>query len=206
MVVKYRQSYAARAAAAASNVVTRAPAVVADSIGVDPVDRAASSPRPGLQRDPPARIRCHPRSEEGEMSKNEYHDYLKQVPLFANLRSDELEVVGRAATELALREGDVLMREGDIAHEMFVVLDGTVEVTRAGEHVADIGSGGFVGEMALLAHAKRDASVTCTSPARVLHIDGRSFSTVLSEAPHVAVNMLPIVAARVVDNSTDHTH
>jgi hypothetical protein len=29
---------------------------------------------------------------------------------------------------------------------------------------------------------------------------------VLSEAPHVAVNMLPIVAARVVDNSTDHTH
>jgi CRP/FNR family cyclic AMP-dependent transcriptional regulator len=133
------------------------------------------------------------------MAKNEYHDYLRQVPLFADLGHDELEVVGRAATELALPEGEVLMREGALAHEMFVILDGNVEVTRGGRHVADIGPGGFAGEMALLAHTKRDATVTCTTPTRVLHIDGRSFSTVLEDAPHVAVKMLPIVAARVVD-------
>lgn len=139
------------------------------------------------------------------MSRNEYHEYLKQVPLFADLGSAELEAVGRAATELALPEGAVLMREGDVAHEIFVVLDGTLEVTRAGEHVAEIGPGGFAGEMALLTHARRDASVTCRTPVRALHIDGRSFSDVLRRAPHVAVNMLPVVAARVVDNSTRHT-
>lgn len=140
------------------------------------------------------------------MSENQYHQFLKQVPLFADLGSAELDAVGRAATELSLPEGAVLMREGDVAHEIFVVLEGTVEVTRAGDHVADIGPGGFAGEMALLTHARRDATVTCTTPVRALHVDGRSFSSVLREAPHVAVNMLPIVAARVVDSSTHHTH
>ena len=140
------------------------------------------------------------------MAKNDSHDYLRAVPLFAELDRHELDVVGRAVTELSLPAGEILMREGQQAHEMFVVLDGTLAVTREGEQVAEIGPGGFAGEMALLTHARRDATVTATTPVRVLHLDGRSFANVLREAPHVAVSMLPIVAARVVDNSTHHTH
>ena len=140
------------------------------------------------------------------MASNEYHDYLRQVPVFADLGPDELDIVGQAATELSIPAGDALIREGDHAHEMYVVLEGSLEVTRGGEHVADIGPGGFAGEMALLTHHRRDATVTTSGPTRVLHIDGRSFSNVLREAPMIAVNMLPIVAARVVDNSTDHSH
>ena len=141
------------------------------------------------------------------MAKDDgYYEYLKAVPLFADLGEHELDAVGRAVTELALPPGDTLIREGDYAHEMYVVLDGTLEVTRGGEHVADIGPGGFAGEMALLTHHRRDATVVTTTATRVLHIDGRSFSNVLREAPMLAVNMLPVVAARVVDNSTHHTH
>lgn len=136
------------------------------------------------------------------MPKDEYHEYLRQIPLFADLDGSELEVVGRAATELSIPAGEVLVRQGDLAHEMYVVLDGNLEVTRDGEHVADIGNGGFAGEMALLTKCRRDATVTTTVPTRVLHIEGRSFSNVLRDAPHLAVNMLPIVAARVGDNST----
>lgn len=140
------------------------------------------------------------------MAKNDqYHEYLRQVPLFADLDAGELEVVGRAATELAIPEGDVLAREGDLGHDMYVVLEGNLEVTRGGEHIADIGSGGFAGEMALLTNCRRDATVTTTTPTRVLHIDGRSFSNLLRDAPQVAVNMLPIVASRVVDNRQRHT-
>lgn len=140
------------------------------------------------------------------MAKNDqYHEYLRQVPLFADLSGAELEVVGRAATELDIPEGDVLVREGDLAHDMYVVLEGNLEVTRDGEHVADIASGGFAGEMALLTNCRRDATVTTTTHTRVLHIEGRSFSNLLRDAPNVAVNMLPIVASRVVDNSRRHT-
>jgi CRP-like cAMP-binding protein len=139
------------------------------------------------------------------MSKNTYHEYLKAIPLFADLDAHDLDVVGRAVTELRFKAGEPLIREGTLAKEMFVVIDGTVEVTRDGEHVADIGPGGFAGELALLTHAPRNASVSAKTDIRVLHIEGRSFDVVLEEAPQIAVKMLPVIAARAMDNS-EHDH
>ena len=140
------------------------------------------------------------------MAKNEYHQHLRSVPLFADLDKHELDVLASASTELRLPAGQVLMTEGRTAHEMFVVMQGTLEVTKDGEHVADIGPGGFAGEMALLTHAQRHATVTAKTEVLVLDIDGRSFQVVLEEAPMIAVKMLPIVASRVVANSEHHTH
>lgn len=135
------------------------------------------------------------------MSKNQYHDYLKQVPLFADLDRSELDHVAQAATDLELEAGNVLMREGSLANEMVVVVGGTLEVTRDGEHVADIESGGFAGEMALLTHSHRNSTVTTKTKCSVLHIDGRAFTALLEDVPEIAVKMLPIVAARVTANS-----
>jgi len=140
------------------------------------------------------------------MSKNEYHDYLKQVPLFADLDRDELDQVAQAATDIELEAGKVLMREGSVAHEMVVVVSGTLEVTRDGAHVAEIGPGGFAGEMALLTHSHRNSTVTTKSPCSVLHIDGRAFSTLLADVPEIAVKMLPVIASRVTDKSDHHSH
>ncbi|MFW2335528.1 cyclic nucleotide-binding domain-containing protein [Ilumatobacter sp.] len=140
------------------------------------------------------------------MAKNEYHEHLLQVPLFAGLDHDELDAVGQTATELDYEAGRVLMREGARAHEMFVVLEGTVEVTQDGEHVADIGAGGFVGEMALLAHSARNSTVTAKTDVVVLHIDGREFGTLMTRVPELAAKMLPVVATRVVENSDHHSH
>ena len=140
------------------------------------------------------------------MSKNEYHDHLQQVPLFAGLTHPELDAVGQTATELDYEAGRVLMRQGARAHEMFVVMSGSVEVSRDGEHIADVGSGGFVGEMALLNHGPRSSTVTAKTDVVVLHIDGREFGTLLDRVPEIAVKMLPIIAARVVENSDHHSH
>lgn len=133
-----------------------------------------------------------------------YHDHLKSVPLFADLDADELDAVAAITTQLEIKQGSTIITEGASAHEMFVVISGTLEVTRGGQHVADIGAGGFAGEMALLTHARRDATVTAKTDTTVLHLDGRSFGGMLEEAPMVAVKMLPVVAARVIDNSTSH--
>ena len=140
------------------------------------------------------------------MAKDSYHDYLKQVPLFADLDKGELDRVAQAATDLELEAGNVLMREGTMANEMVVVVDGTLEVTRDGQHVAEIGAGGFAGEMALLTHAHRNSTVTTKTACSVLHIDGRAFTALLTEVPEIAVKMLPIVAGRVTANSDHHSH
>lgn len=139
------------------------------------------------------------------MARNSYHDYLQKVPLFAGLDKHDLDVVGAAVTELQISAGEVLMREGSTAREMVIILDGTVEVIKDNEHVADVEAGGFVGEMGLLTDAPRGATVAAKSDVRILHIDSRQFDHVLNEAPEIAVKMLPIVAGRVVDNSSEAT-
>jgi CRP-like cAMP-binding protein len=140
------------------------------------------------------------------MARNKYHNHLREVPLFSGLDDEELDAVDRAATELRFGAGKVLMKEGEVAHEMIVVLEGTLEVTRGGAHIADIGPGSFAGEMALLTRAHRNSTVTAKTDIVVLDIDGRSFSAVLEDAPQIAVKMLPVVAARVNANSDHHSH
>ncbi len=140
------------------------------------------------------------------MAKHAYHDHLKQVPLFADLDEDELDVVARCATQLDYPPGKVLMTEGGSAHEMFVVVEGTVEVTREGEHIADLGPGSFAGEMALLTHARRNSTVTTKTKASVLHLDGRGFTGIVRDVPTIAAKMLPVIAARVTENADHDEH
>ena len=135
------------------------------------------------------------------MKDNPYHEYLRQVPLFETLTPEELDLVAAAATDLNIEAGTVLFRQGTLAHEMLIITAGMVEVTRDGEHVADVGPGGFVGEMALLNHRERNSTVTTKTGIEAIHIDGRRFSTLLEDAPVIALRMLPIVAARM---SGDH--
>ena len=130
------------------------------------------------------------------MSKNTYHQYLKQVPLFSDLDEDELDEVAQKATDLDLKAGSVIMREGSTAHEMVIVVNGTLEVTRGDEHIADIGPGGFAGEMALISRAHRNSTVTAKTDVALLHIDGRDFAALLEDVPRVAVKMLPIIVNR----------
>ena len=140
------------------------------------------------------------------MAKKSHHEHLKQIPLFSKLDAKELDAVGETATELDYEPGRVLMREGARAHEMFVLISGSVEVTQDGAHIADVTDGGFVGEMALLSHSNRNSTVTTTTDSVLLHIDGRQFGSLLERVPSIAVKMLPIVAGRVVDNSDHHSH
>ena len=139
------------------------------------------------------------------MAKNEYREYLKRVPLFRDLDKGELDAVGAVVTDLRFNAGQVLIRQGDSAHEMFIVTVGELVVTRDGEHIADIGPGSFAGEMAVLARAQRNSTVTATTDVEVLHIDGRSLQTLFADVPELAVKMLPVVAGRVVANSDHHS-
>jgi CRP-like cAMP-binding protein len=140
------------------------------------------------------------------MAKHAYNDHLKKVPLFADLDDKELDVVARCATQLDYPPGKVLMTEGGSAHEMFVVIEGEVEVTRDGVHIADLGPGSFAGEMALLTHTHRNSTVTTKTTASVLHLDGRGFTGILRDVPSIAAKMLPVIASRVTENSEHHDH
>jgi CRP/FNR family transcriptional regulator, cyclic AMP receptor protein len=93
--------------------------------------------------------------------------------------------VARWADEIDEPAGHRLVDQGNFAHEFFVLLDGTVEVTKDGEHLADLGPGDFFGEIALVGHERRTATVKATTPVRAVVMHSRDFGAMRSEMPTV---------------------
>ena len=124
-------------------------------------------------------------------------DFLRAVPLFAMCSKRELRRIAAIADEIDVGEGRVLARQGDPGRELFILLDGTVKVERDGEQVNALGPGDFVGEGALLLRKPRNATVTATSPVRVLVITDNSFQRLLDEDPKIAAKVRETAADRM---------
>jgi CRP-like cAMP-binding protein len=123
--------------------------------------------------------------------------HLATVPLFAQCSKHDLAEISRFVDEIEIPEGRELMTEGDVGHEAFVVVEGTAQVTRDGASVADIGAGAVVGEMALIDRVPRNASVTSTSPMKLLVIGKREFSGLLDESSSFRTSIMAALADRV---------
>ncbi len=93
-------------------------------------------------------------------------DLLRKVSLLSLLPEPTLEALARALTRVEVAAGDVFIREGDHGDVFYVIESGTVEVTKEGRHVAHLGPGDYVGEIALLRDVPRTATVTATSACR----------------------------------------
>ena len=97
---------------------------------------------------------------------------LRSIPLFKDVPDEELGQIATFAQEVTVDAGRELVREGDFSYEFMAIEDGEAEVTRHGEHVADLGSGDFFGEMGLLEKTLRNATVTAKTPMRLVTLTG----------------------------------
>ncbi len=111
---------------------------------------------------------------------------LKQNPLFANLSDNEYERLERWTDEIDVPAGKPLISQGSYPHEFMVIEQGTAEVTQGGEHLATLGPGDFFGEIALLLHVPRTATVTATSDITLVVMHERDFRAMEESIPRVA--------------------
>jgi CRP-like cAMP-binding protein len=135
------------------------------------------------------------------LRKNAKLELLRSIPLFSGCSKRELEQIGAIADETAVPEGRTLIEQDRPAHEFFALIDGTADVRRNGRKISTMSGGDFFGEIALIAKAPRTATVTTTSPVRLLVIRGRDFDRVLTEAPSIAVKILRELGGRLVRES-----
>jgi CRP-like cAMP-binding protein len=124
-------------------------------------------------------------------------ELLKDVPLFAGCTKKELRELAARTDEIDLREGYVLMREGRPGREFVVLVEGTAEVTKDGKKLAELEAGDWVGEIALLTNVPRTATVTASSPIRVLVITDRAFKRLVETMPSIALKVLASVGDRL---------
>ena len=127
-------------------------------------------------------------------------ELLRQVPLFAGCSKRELGEIATLADELGFPEGRKLIEEGRQGHEFFVLIDGEVEVRAKGRKV-DTMTSGFFGEMALVSARPRNATVTTTTPVRVLVVSEHAFRRLLRDSPQIQLKVLQTLADRAAETS-----
>jgi CRP-like cAMP-binding protein len=123
---------------------------------------------------------------------------LRGSPLLHGLARSELTQLAKETEDLEVGPGKVLCEEGDTAREFFVILEGEVEVTKDGHRLAALGPGDFFGEIALIEHSTRTATVTATTPVRFFVLTSRAFSALLDHNPGVERKVLRALAKRVL--------
>lgn len=131
------------------------------------------------------------------LHRNAKAELLRRVPLFAELSKRDLERVASIADELDLPPGRTLTKEGARGREFFVLAEGEAAVTKRGRKVATLSDGDFFGEIALLTNMPRNATVTSTSPVRLLVVTDRDFQRLLLDQPRLQRTVLETLAARL---------
>lgn len=124
-------------------------------------------------------------------------ELLSKVQFFEGFSNDDLRRVGELSDEIELRAGGVLVDQGDPGTQCFVILDGTASVYVRGEHVASLGPGSMVGEMALVDHRPRSATVVADTDLDLLRFDSAAFAKLLEEMPKASERVMTLLRARL---------
>jgi CRP/FNR family transcriptional regulator, cyclic AMP receptor protein len=126
-------------------------------------------------------------------------EHLRNVPLFSSCSNKDLEKIAKAGDEVALPAGSVIIDQGQTGREAFVIMSGTATVRRNGKKVATLEAGSVVGELSLLDHGPRTATVTCDGECSLFVISQRHFVAVLDEVPALSHKLLANLAGRIRD-------
>ncbi len=124
-------------------------------------------------------------------------EFLATVPLFSALSKDELAEVVQAADEFDATAGQVLVEEGRVGREFFLILSGDALVEREGQEVARLGAGQWFGELSLLDHQPRSASVQAVTDMKLLVLGEAVFAGLLENIPTLAAKLLRNLAHRL---------
>jgi CRP/FNR family cyclic AMP-dependent transcriptional regulator len=127
----------------------------------------------------------------------EVTEKLGKVPMFSGCTKREIEAIARAAKEVKHPEGHVIAREGDRGIGFFLITEGTARVSIGGKPRSKLGPGDFFGEIALLDRGPRTATVTSTSPVRLLGLTAWVFRGLIEEHPSIGFKLLEVVAGRL---------
>ncbi len=148
-------------------------------------DRASETPRGGLTDDDFWRL----------LTDKLHQIPLISIPLLKGLTYEEAKSFLKVGTVLQSREGDMIVRVGDIGNEMFVLLAGAVEVRMVdgagNEHVlCTLGQGEVFGEVAFLSTTPRSANVVALADCEVLVLTQQFFEKVMESMPAITAKVL----------------
>jgi CRP-like cAMP-binding protein len=121
---------------------------------------------------------------------------LKRVAFFADCSAEDLETVSDRMTEVDVAAGTEVVKEGDEAADFYVIVSGTADVLQGDALIGTIGPGDCFGEVAILLHIQRSATVRASSPMHLLVSDGPGFFDLIHETRGLHAKVIDAMAER----------
>jgi CRP/FNR family cyclic AMP-dependent transcriptional regulator len=111
-------------------------------------------------------------------------------------------LAGAGAPIRSFKAGEIIFRHGDPAEELYIVKSGKVEI-RLGNRLLDtLPELSIFGEMALIDHSPRSATVVAATDATIVPVDEKQFLFLVSRTPHFALNVMRVLAQRLRTNNS----
>jgi voltage-gated potassium channel len=118
-----------------------------------------------------------------------------RVPLFAGLDAAAIADIMRLLRAQTVAAGEIISRRGEPAHSMYFIAGGRVDIAMAGRRIG-LGVGHFFGEIAVLRHVRRSATVTAVSRTSLLVLDASDFHMLMERDERIAARVQAVVRER----------
>ncbi len=106
-------------------------------------------------------------------------------------------LAGAGAPTREFKAGDVIFKQGDAAHELFVVRSGEVEIRLGNRLLETLPEYSIFGEMALIDAAPRSATAVAKTDVKLVAVSEKQFLFLISNTPHFALNVIRVMARRL---------
>ncbi len=126
---------------------------------------------------------------------------LKGTPLFSRVAAEDLAPLARLAEQRRYEGGERIVSEGEYGDQLFLIVSGKVEITRAGRPVASMGPGEAFGEISVLDAGPRTATATAIDATEVLAIGSEEFYEILYEQTEIAEGVIRMLVKRLRDSN-----
>jgi CRP-like cAMP-binding protein len=130
-------------------------------------------------------------------------DLMCRMPLFAELDSQQVQLLAATMKEEAYETGRVIIHQGDIGETFYVIQSGRVQVTveQDGEQkvLAERGPGEYLGEIALLLAVPRTATVTALTPVQALTLHKRDFDQLVAKHLYISRGLERETSRRMIN-------
>jgi CRP/FNR family transcriptional regulator, cyclic AMP receptor protein len=121
-----------------------------------------------------------------------------EATLIQDIADDEILAACGDAKTVTLKPGEILFREGDDAHAMYVVKQGTLRILSGSTILETVREGGLVGEMAIIeVDMQRSATAIAGTYCELAEIDVPRFMSLVANTPAFSITVLRVISRRL---------
>jgi CRP-like cAMP-binding protein len=121
---------------------------------------------------------------------------LKQIEVFSSLPEEQLEHLAQMAEESSVEEDETIVRAGTWPYQLFAIEEGSAEVRRDGETLAELGPGDVLGETGVLKRGLRNADVVATTGTQLIFFTHSQVKQMRKESPELAERLQAVAEER----------